>query len=74
MRKIFITPLVAFICVILSSCSIIQFDSTVYLCNDNTYTIVNGRIYSGVDAEIAYDFYNELDGFKPIMLKVNDSK
>ena len=63
-----------FLCLILSSCSYIQFDSIVYPCNDNIYTIVNGRMYSGVDAEIAYDFYNELDGFKPIMLKVNNSK
>lgn len=74
MRKIFIILLVAFLCVILSSCSYIQFDSIVYPCNDNTYTIVNGRIYSSVDAEIAYEFYNELDGFKPIIFKTSNTK
>lgn len=71
MKKIFVLILFT---MLLSSCSIIQFDDNIYPLTDNTYVFVDGKVYSGIDAAVAYDFYNELDGFKPIVFKLGNNE
>ena len=69
MYRIILSVLFLFI---LSSCSIINNNDI----NDTTFTIVDGKIYNGIDAIIAYDFYNELYkdtvvSKKPLIFKLN---
>jgi hypothetical protein len=70
MYRIILTVLFLFV---LSSCSITN-NNDIY---NNTFTIIDGKIYNGIDAVIAYDLYNEIyrdtiKVIKPLIFKIND--
>lgn len=76
MKKLILSFLFLCSLTLLSSCVILQPGEEYVIFDDDIFVFVDGNLYRGFDATIAYDFYNELyeadsiNNQKPILFRL----